>query len=69
MDGQVTLEEWTEYYRNVSSSIDDDDYFVLMMNNSWSLKGNADPYKKYEKGWSPDKTIVPIRSQHNEPLS
>lgn len=46
-DGQVTLEEWIEYYRNISSSIDDDDYFVLMINNSWNLKGNADPYKKY----------------------
>jgi len=33
-------------------SIDDDDYFALMMNNSWNLRGDASPYKKYEKGWA-----------------
>jgi len=66
-DGQVTLEEWTEYYRNVSSSIDDDEYFELMMNNSWNLKGNADPYAKYQKGWAPEQTVKPVQ-QDNEPL-
>ena len=51
-DGRVTLEEFTEYYKNVSSSIDNDDYFALMMNNSWNIKGDATTYKKYEKGWA-----------------
>jgi len=51
-DGKVSLAEFTEYYRNISSSIDHDDYFVLIMNNSWNLKGDADPYKKFESGWS-----------------
>ena len=50
-DGRVTLEEFTEYYKNISSSIDNDDYFALMMNNSWNIKGDATPYKKFEKGW------------------
>jgi hypothetical protein len=58
-DDRISLDEWTEYYHNVSSSIDDDDYFALMMNNSWNLKGNADPYQKYKKGWSADQTIKP----------
>jgi len=51
-DGRVDLEEFTEYYKNISVSIDDDDYFALMMNNSWNLRGDASPYKKYEKGWA-----------------
>jgi len=43
-DGRVSLEEFVEYYKNISSSIDDDDYFALMMNNSWNLRGDASPY-------------------------
>lgn len=51
-DGFVTLEEFIEYYRSISVSIDSDDYFSLVMNNSWNLRGDASPYKKYEKGWA-----------------
>ena len=51
-DGSVTLDEFVEYYKNISSSIDNDDYFALMMNNSWNLRGDASPYTKYEKGWA-----------------
>ena len=51
-DGQVTPEEFVEYYRNISCSIDDDNYFDLMMNNSWNIKGDSAVYKKYEKGWA-----------------
>ena len=50
-DGTVTLEEFIDYYANISASIDDDDYFLLMINNSWNLSGDANPYQKYEKGW------------------
>ena len=53
-DGQVSLDEFLEYYRNVSCSIDVDEYFCLMINNSWNTKGDADPYQKYNKGWSQD---------------
>lgn len=52
----MTLDEFIEYYRNISSSIDDDDYFVLVMNNSWNLNGDANPYKKFDKGWAADDT-------------
>lgn len=51
-DGSVSLEEFVEYYKNISASIDNDDYFALVMNNSWNLKGDASPYQKYEKGWA-----------------
>lgn len=36
-DRTITLEEWIEYYNNISMSIDDDRYFALMMNNAWNL--------------------------------
>lgn len=36
-DGKITMEEWVEYYTNVSASIDSDVYFSQMMNSSWNL--------------------------------
>lgn len=38
-DGRVTLEEFVEYYTNISSNIDNDAYFDLMMSNAWNLDG------------------------------
>lgn len=58
-DGRVTLEEFTEYYNNISSSIDNDDYFALMINNSWNVKGNSATYAKYEKGWANEEAQKP----------
>lgn len=47
-DHIVDRNEWEEYYNNVSASIDNDEYFMLMMNNAWNLDG-----KKVTKGgWS-----------------
>jgi len=37
----VTIEEFEEYYANVSASIDDDAYFETMMSNAWKLSGSA----------------------------
>jgi Ca2+-binding EF-hand superfamily protein len=50
-DGQVTLEEFIEYYTCISSSIDNEEYFALVMNNSWNLTGDANTYKKHQKAW------------------
>jgi hypothetical protein len=36
-DGKISMEEWIEYYNNVSMSIDNDEYFKLMMTNAWNL--------------------------------
>ena len=36
-DGIVTLEEFCEYYRDVSASIDTDEYFGVMMTSAWKL--------------------------------
>ena len=41
-DGKITREEFIEYYNNISCSIDNDNYFTLMMNNAWNLDGRAD---------------------------
>lgn len=38
-DGKVTPSEFCKYYSNVSSSIDDDDYFELMIRNAWHISG------------------------------
>ena len=58
-DAMVDLEEFLEYYTNISVSIDHDDYFALMMNNSWNLKGDASTYKKYDKGWANEEASKP----------
>jgi len=43
-DGRVSLKEFMNYYQNISSSIDDDDYFELMIRNCWHISGG--------EGWS-----------------
>jgi Ca2+-binding EF-hand superfamily protein len=48
-DRRVTREEFDEYYNNISSSIDNDQYFELMMNNAWKLT-EAPAYTK-NKAW------------------
>jgi len=44
-DGTVTPEEWEEYYKDVSASIDDDDYFELMIRNAWHIAGGKGQYE------------------------
>lgn len=36
-DGVVTFSEFCDYYRDVSASIDTDDYFGQMMQAAWKL--------------------------------
>ena len=39
VDGKVTKQEFTNYYSNISASIDNDDYFELMIRNVWHISG------------------------------
>lgn len=45
-DRQITLQEFIEYYNNISCTIDNDDYFELMITNAWNLND-----VHYSKGW------------------
>jgi calcyphosin len=40
-DGKVSLDEFVEYYNNISASIENEIYFVQLLNSSWDLDGNA----------------------------
>lgn len=65
-DAKITLEEFLEYYTNISVSIDNDEYFALMMNNSWNLKGDAQTYQKYDKSWAND-DVKPAKKDFMKP--
>mmetsp|Transcript_6765 Transcript_6765/g.11360 ORF Transcript_6765/g.11360 Transcript_6765/m.11360 type:complete len:793 (-) Transcript_6765:183-2561(-) len=38
-DGIVTRQEFVNYYANLGASIDNDDYFELMIRNAWHMSG------------------------------
>jgi Ca2+-binding EF-hand superfamily protein len=38
-DGKVTFEEFLNYYANIGASIDNEDYFELMIRNAWHISG------------------------------
>jgi hypothetical protein len=36
-DGKLSLAEFEQYYSNVGSNIDTDEYFELMMRQAWQI--------------------------------
>jgi len=60
----VTKEEFEEYYNNISCSIDDDMYFMTMMNNAWKLTEES-RQGMGTKGWASDNTSQPRAKQDN----
>jgi hypothetical protein len=63
-DHIVTYDEFIEYYNNISASIDNDEYFTLMMNNAWHMN-EAD--RTYGKGWSNKDTQPSVG--HRNPIT
>jgi len=61
----VTIEEFLEYYENVSMTIDEDDYFEYLLNNVWNL-GLDIKYKNEIK--KPDIEENAQKEQINEQL-
>lgn len=51
-DRRVNREEFIEYYNNISMSIDNDEYFEVMMTNAWKLNGSTNTNQS--KGWGQD---------------
>jgi len=51
-DGVVTFDEFIEYYKDVSCSVDEDDYFELMIRNAWQLEGGQTFGTSYIPGGS-----------------
>lgn len=57
-DGKVTPAEFVKYYGNVSSSIDEDDYFELMIRNAWRISGG--------EGWCANTTCRRVLATHQD---
>ena len=55
-DGKVHPSEFVRYYANVSASIDDDDYFELVVRNAWHMSGG--------EGWSANTSCRRVLVKH-----
>jgi hypothetical protein len=55
-DGKVHPNEFVRYYANISASIDDDDYFELMIRNAWHISGG--------EGWAANTTCRRVLVTH-----
>eukprot|EP00760_Papus_ankaliazontas_P002599 PhM_4_TR11173/c0_g1_i1/m.54003 len=40
-DDEITLDEFVDYYNDISASIDNDQYFELMIRNAWHISGGT----------------------------
>ena len=60
-DGRVTMEEFIEYYTNISANIDNDAYFDLMMTNTWNIDSRNNPDSMAYAGSSRKVTQVSAR--------
>ncbi len=50
-DGKVSREEFEDYYSYISACFDNDQYFELLINNSWRINEGAE-LKSNEKPWT-----------------
>lgn len=54
----ITPKEFEDYYSNLSASIDDDDYFELMIRNAWHISGG--------EGWCANTTNRRVLVKHSD---
>lgn len=57
-DGKVSLDEFIESYQWLSSSIESDDYFELMMRNAWHISGG--------EGWDENTSNLRVLVKHSQ---
>ena len=68
-DGQVTPEEFLEYYANVSMNIDSDAYFELMMSNAWNCgSSSSQPFAGSKKKVTNVNAREAYRNDHHRNL-
>jgi len=56
-NGKITYEQFLEHYQWISSNIDSDDYFELMMRNAWHMSGG--------QGWSANTSDLRVLVRHS----
>ena len=65
-DNVITIEEFLEYYENVSMIIDDDAYFELLLNNAWNMGLNT-TFNNDKKSWKKNYGNAPnLREKYQE---
>lgn len=63
-DNMISLEEFMEYYNNISVNIDNDSYFDLMISNTWGLDGSTNPAAMPYAGVAKKVAKVSAREQY-----
>lgn len=57
-DGTITWAEFIDYYKDLSSGIDHDDYFELMIRNAWHISGG--------EGWAANSSCRRVLVVHTD---
>ena len=66
-DNKVSLDEFTDYYANVSVSIESDEYFQLMIKNAWNV--TADAQQRFNKQQEQEDAVSVASSKRSMQMS